>query len=115
MSVPILGDMLIGPAHVLALLVGIFHTALYVFIRGHVSGRIVLTAIAAILGAWAGDAVGGRLGVDPLRIGDFHVLAASVVAWFGILFVGVLAVLGPSPSREAPEDAAQSQARRGIR
>ncbi len=106
--------MVIGPAHVLAVLVGGFHTALYVFLRGHVGGRIVLTAVAAILGAWAGDAVGGRLGVDPLRIGDFHVIAASAVAWFGIGFVAVLAVLGPTPARDVPEDP-QSQARTRIR
>jgi hypothetical protein len=90
----------IGPAHILAVLVGLFHTALYVFLRGYVSPRILLTAIAAVLGAWAGDAVGGRLGIDPLRIGDFHLISASLVAWFGIVFVAVLAVLGPELARD---------------
>ena len=95
--------MALGPAHVLAVLVGLFHAAMFVFIRGRAGGRIVLVACAAILGAWAGDAVGGRLGVDPLRVGDFHVVSASIVAWIGIGFVAVIAVLGPAPAPEDPE------------
>ncbi len=92
--------MAIGPAHVLAVLIGGIHASLYVSIRGEAGGRMVLVTLAAMLGAWAGDALGGRLGVDPFRVGDFHVIAASVVAWVGIAFVGVLSVLGPAPARE---------------
>jgi len=88
----------IGPAPVLALLVGGFHTALFMFLRGRGGTEMLIVLTAAALGAWAGDAIGGRLAVDPLRIGDFHVIAASVVAWAGILFVEVLSVLGPSNS-----------------
>jgi hypothetical protein len=51
--------------------------------------------VAAALGAWAGDALGGRLGLDPLRIGDFHLVAASLMAWAGIAFVAVISILGP--------------------
>jgi hypothetical protein len=93
----------LGPAHVLAVLVGLFHAALFVFIRGRAGGGTVLVLLASILGAWAGDAVGGRLGVDPLRVGDFHVMSASIVAWIGIAFVAVITVLGPAPSPEKPE------------
>jgi len=46
----------------------------------------------------AGDATGGRLGVDPIKVGDFHLIAASVVAWAGIGFVEVLSILGPGAS-----------------
>lgn len=95
--------MALGPAHVLAVLVGLFHAALFVFIRGRAGGGTVLVLLASILGAWAGDAVGGRLGVDPLRVGDFHVVSASIVAWIGIAFVAVITVLGPAPSPEKPE------------
>ncbi len=97
---PILRAVEIGPAPVLATLVGVFHTALYVLIRGTVGGRIVLILVAAILGAWAGDAIGARLGLDLLRVGDFRVVAASLVAWIGILVVAVASVLGPA-GREA--------------
>jgi len=95
MSGPILGRV-IGPAPVLALLVGVFHTALFVLIRGSASGQLPLLLVAAILGAWAGDALGARLGIDLLRIGDFRLVAASAVAWIGIGFVSVIAILGPT-------------------
>ncbi len=91
-----LADMSIGPALILAVLVGIFHASLYVLIRGNAGGRLPILVVAAILGAWAGDALGARLGFDLLRIGDFHLLAASVVAWIGIAISSAVAILGPS-------------------
>ena len=92
----------IGPAPVLALLVGGFHTALFVLLRARAGVRIAIVFAAAALGAWAGDALGGRIGVDPIRIGDFHVLSASLVAWAGIAFVAVLSILGPVERRLRP-------------
>ena len=93
---------MIGPAPVLAILVGIFHTALFVFIRGSGGGQLPLLLVAAILGAWAGDALGARLGIDLLRVGDFRIVAASVVAWAGIGFVSVVAILGPTKREVRP-------------
>jgi hypothetical protein len=87
--------LVLGPAFILAVLVGTFQTALFVFLGGKGGLRLFLTLGAAILGAWAGDAVAGRLGLDPLRVGDFRLLAASLMAWLGIGFVEVIAVLGP--------------------
>jgi hypothetical protein len=66
------------------------------FLLGRGGIRMLLVFVAAALGAWAGDATGGRLGLDPVHIGDFHVIAASVVAWAGIGFVLVLSILGPT-------------------
>ena len=87
---------MIGPAPVLALLVGIFHTGLYVLIRGTAGGQLPLLVIAAFLGAWAGDELGARLGFDLLRIGDFRILSASVLAWVGIGMVAIVAIMGPT-------------------
>jgi len=88
--------------HVLAVLVGLFHAALFVFIRGRqAEGRCWCCSRRFWGVGW--DAVGGRLGVDPLRVGDFHVVSASIVAWIGIAFVAVITVLGPAPSPEKPE------------
>jgi len=85
----------IGPAPILAAIVGLFHVSAYVFIRGRAGARLPLLILAAVLGAWAGDAVGARLSVDPIRIGDFHLISASVVAWLGIGLVAILAILVP--------------------
>jgi hypothetical protein len=87
---------MIGPAPILALLVGVFHAALYVLIRGTAGGQLPLLVLAAFLGAWAGDALGARLGIDLVRIGDFRLLSASALAWVGIGAVSLVAILGPT-------------------
>lgn len=91
--------MSLEPSLVLSVLVGGFHAALSVLIRGSAGGRLPLLVVAAILGAWAGDAVMGRLGLDVLTIGDYHLLGASILAWVGIAIVSVVAVLGPTAGR----------------
>ncbi len=82
----------------LALIVGVLHTSLYVLLRGSAGGRLPLVLGAAILGAYAGQALGSRLG-DPLRIGDFGLVYSSLLAWAGILVVAIVSVLGPSRGR----------------
>lgn len=91
--------MSLDPAPILAVLVGIFHTALFVLVRGSAGGQLPLLLLAAILGAWAGDALGDRLGVDLLAIGDFRTVPASVMAWIGIGFVAIVSILGPTRRR----------------
>lgn len=95
---------MIGPPIVLSAVLAVLHVSLYVLIRGRAAARVPLLLIAAFLGAWAGDAIGSRLGADPLRLGDYSVLVASVVAWLGIGVVAVLAVLGSArgPQPGAP-------------
>jgi uncharacterized membrane protein YdjX (TVP38/TMEM64 family) len=88
--------MVIGPALVLAVLVGAFHTSVFVFVRGTAGGQLPLLVLASVLGAWAGDAIGARMDIDLLRIGDFRLLTASVVAWLGLAAVAVIATLGPA-------------------
>lgn len=88
-----------APAPILAVLVGIFHTALFVLIRGSARGQLPLLLVAATLGALAGDALGARLGIDLLRIGDFRLVPASVLAWLGIGIVAIVAILGPTRTR----------------
>jgi tRNA-uridine 2-sulfurtransferase len=96
------GRRVIGPSPVLALLVGGACAAIYVLIRGNAGGRIPLVFLAAVLGAWAGDAIGQRLGVDILVIGDFHVIPAAILAWVGIGVVALVATLGSSSSKSNP-------------
>jgi hypothetical protein len=89
----------LDPALVLGVLVGIGNAALYVAIRGSGGGRLPLVVVAAILGAWAGDTLGDRLGLTIWSIGDFRLVAAIAGAWIGIGLVNVVAVLGPSERR----------------
>lgn len=91
---------MIGPALVLSLLFGLLHSALFVLLRGRVGGQLPLVFLAAVLGAWAGDAIAARLGVELVLIGDYHVLGASVVAWLGIGIVALVGVLGPARRAE---------------
>jgi hypothetical protein len=86
----------VGPGPILAILVGLFNTSLFVLIRGTAGGQLPLLLLVAILGAWAGDSLGARLGIDLLRIGDFRLIPASAIAWLGMAIVTVVAVLGPS-------------------
>ncbi len=95
---------MIGPAPILAAIVGLFHVSAYVFIRGHAGARLPLLILAAWLGAWAGDTVGARFAIDPIRIGEFNVLFASLVAWLAIGLVAILAILVPERrGRRVPE------------
>jgi hypothetical protein len=92
----------VAPAPILAILVGVFHTALFVLIRGSARGQLPLLVLAASLGALAGDALGARLGIDLLRIGDFRLVSASALAWVGIGIVAIIAILGPMRARIGP-------------
>ena len=87
--------MTLGPAPVMALFIGFLHVSIYVLIRGSAGRRLPLLIVAAFLGAWAGDALAGRTGLDPVRIGDFHLIGASILAWVGIAAVALVAVLAP--------------------
>lgn len=89
----------IGTAPVLAVLVGLFHTGIYLVLRGRLGVQVVFVALAAVLGAFAGQALGVRLG-DPLAIGDFGLIWSSVMAWVGIVIaVGASMVALPNRGR----------------
>src|SRR5215217_8915401 len=95
-----------SPAPFLAAIIGVFHVSAYVFIRGRVGARLPFLVVAAILGAWAGDTVGTRVAIDPVRIGEFNVLLSSFVAWLGIGLVAILSIL--IPEEAAPREPAVS-------
>ena len=94
-----LATFVLEPAFVLSLLVGAFHTCVYVFVRGRLGWHLPAVLVAAILGALTGQAVGARAG-DLLHIGDFSLLWASALAWVGIgiaLVTSGLAARKPEP------------------
>ena len=85
----------ISPAPVLALLLGLFDTGLYLFIRGSAGLRLPFIALAAILGAFAGQALALRLG-DPIQIGDFGLVWSALLSWLGIVLIVAASTLSPS-------------------
>jgi hypothetical protein len=85
----------VAPSLLLSVIIGSLHTCLYVLARGRLRLHVVLVLPAAIVGAWAGQALGSRLG-DPIRLGDYCLLWASAFAWIGILVVSVASTLGTS-------------------
>lgn len=88
----------VSPTAVLAVLVGLFHTAIYLLLRGSVGLRLAFIGLAAILGAYAGQALGARLG-DPLAIGDFGLLYASLFAWLGIVIIAAASYVATARAR----------------
>lgn len=70
---------------------------LFVFlaVRGRWGRSAFALAVAAVLGVVAGDRIGEATGLEILRIGDMHVVAASVAAQVFMLVVALLAALGP--------------------
>jgi hypothetical protein len=85
----------IAPAVVLSALVGAFYSCMYVVIRGTIGRHLPLTLVAAIAGAFGGHLV-GRLAGDPVQLGDFNVLWASMGAWVGIIAVAGIAAIRPA-------------------
>jgi hypothetical protein len=100
-----LATFVLGPAFVLSVVTGAFHTSVYIFVRGNLGWHIPAVLAAAILGALAGQAIGARVG-DVLYIGDYCLLWASALAWLGIGIAVVssdLAVRRPGPPPEGGE------------
>jgi hypothetical protein len=88
----------IEPAPVLAIVVGLFNTGLYLVLRGSAGLRLPFVALAAILGAYAGQALGLRLG-DPVLLGDFGLVWATILSWVGIIVIVAASMLSPSRDR----------------
>ena len=86
---------MLGPWLIWVPLLALINLLVFIAIRGR-WGRIVLVlAAAAVAGVVIGDALGEALGLELLRIGDMHVLAASIVAQVFMVAVTLLAALGP--------------------
>jgi hypothetical protein len=85
----------LGPPLVLSAVVATFHVGLYLVIRGSGLMWLPFLWLAALLGAYAGQALGLRLG-GPLMVGDFSLLWSSALAWVGIVLVATVSQLVPA-------------------
>ena len=87
--------MTLGPWLVWVPLLALINLLVFVAIRGR-WGRVVLVlGLASIAGVVIGDWVGDRVELELLRIGDMHVIAASIGAQLLMVAVTLLAALGP--------------------
>ena len=87
--------MMLGPWLIWVPLLALANLMLFVAVRGR-WGRIVYAlGLAALAGVAIGDRVAEAIGLELLRIGDMHVVGASVAAQVLMLAVTLLSALGP--------------------
>jgi hypothetical protein len=106
-----LATFVLEPAFVLSILVGAFHTSVYIFVRGRLGLHIPAVLVGAIVGALAGQAIGARVG-DVLHIGDYSLLWASALAWMGIGIALVTSALAAPKPEPPPDRGGQIRSRR---
>ncbi len=76
-------------------LLALINLLVFIAIRGRWGRSVLALAVAAVIGILIGDQVGERTGLELLRIGDMHIVAASVTAQVLMVAVSLLGALGP--------------------
>jgi hypothetical protein len=76
-------------------LLALLNLLAFLAVRGRWGRIVVVLAVASVLGVALGDLAGDAVGLELLRIGDMHVLAASIGSQLLMLIVTLLAALGP--------------------
>ena len=84
------------PWMVLTVLVAAINLTAFTALRGRWDRRLLILFLASLLGAATGNAIGARTGLELVRIGDFHLLAACLGAQLAMLATDLLAQLGPT-------------------
>jgi hypothetical protein len=85
----------LGPWAIWVPLLALINLLIFLTIRGRWGRSALALAVAAVIGVVIGDQVAARTGLEVLRVGDMHVLAASVAAQVLMLIVALLGALGP--------------------
>ncbi|MDQ3344993.1 MAG: hypothetical protein M3473_01650 [Chloroflexota bacterium] len=76
-------------------LLALINLLVFVAVRGRWGKSVMALAVAAGVGVVIGDQVAARTGLEVLRIGDMHIVAASVGAQVLMLALSLLTALGP--------------------
>ena len=84
------------PWMVLTAFVAAINLTIFIALRGRWDRRLLILFLASLLGTAIGNAIGARTGLELVRIGDFHLLAACLGAQLAMLATDLLAQLGPS-------------------
>ena len=92
--------MTLGPWLVWYPALALINLLLFVAIRGRWGRSVPLLALASLAGVAAGDRIGEATGLEIVRIGDMHVVAACVTAQLFMVAVTLLSALGPMRTKE---------------
>jgi hypothetical protein len=76
-------------------MLALINLLIFLTVRGRWGRSVLALAAAAVVGVVIGDQVAARTGLEVLRIGDMHVIAASVTAQLLMIIVSLLGALGP--------------------
>ena len=87
--------MSLGPWVVWVPLLALINLLVFLTVRGRWGRAVIALAVASVIGVVIGDQVASRTGLELLRIGDMHILTASVAAQLLMLIVSLLGALGP--------------------
>lgn len=84
-----------GPWLVWVPLLALVNLFVFVAVRGRWGGIVPMLAVGAVAGVVIGDRVAAATGLEIVRIGDMHVVGASVAAQLVMVAITLLAALGP--------------------
>ncbi len=87
--------MTLGPWVIWVPLLALINLLVFLAVRGRWGRSALWLAVAAVIGVVIGDQVAARTGLEVLRVGDMHVLAASVMAQVLMVAAALLGALGP--------------------
>src|SRR4026208_73796 len=82
------------PWMVLTVLVAAINLLAFTALRGRWDRRLLIIFVASLLGTATGNAIGARTGLELVRIGDFHLIAACLGAQLAMLATDLLAPPG---------------------
>jgi hypothetical protein len=85
----------LGPWVIWVPMLALINLLLFITIRGRWGRSVLALGVAAVVGVVLGDQIAARTGLEVLRIGDMHLVAASVTAQVLMLVVSLLGALGP--------------------
>ena len=84
------------PWVVMTAFVAAINLTAFITVRGRWDRRVPALALASLIGTVAGNAIAGRTGLELVRIGDFHLVAACLGAQLAMVVTVLLAELGPA-------------------
>ena len=84
------------PWLILAVLTAALNLFAFIWMRGRWGRGVALLGLGSLLGTVAGNAIGDRIGLHLLSIGDFRFAAAAIGAQLAMLVVLLLGALGPT-------------------